>query len=169
MNIAHNVYIYQKGKTIAFLLSWLTGLLLGGLLSLSSTFDFPLMRICCMHYVSIVHLLVSAVIPLALSFVSVFLGIPCFIHLLAFVKAFSFSYALFLVIQIYGTAGWMIGALVFFPDIAFLVPLFCYWRKYVPGGKLALFKNTLLCAFTMLFITLAYNIFVVPLSAQLIK
>jgi hypothetical protein len=79
--------------------------------------------------VSIVGLVCVLVLPFLFSVFLVTLGLKQFLPLVAFVKAFCFSFVAVGVFDGYGLGGWLAFPMLMFSDLFCLPALWLYWLR----------------------------------------
>lgn len=113
-------------------LSWFLGLVLGGSFAVKSSLSLiSLMRTVTEHGVSIVGLLGVTALPFLFTAVAVYFDQPWLLPVIAFCKAFLWSYTGCLIVRSFDTAGWLVRFLVLFTDSASLPLLFYLWLTHL--------------------------------------
>ena len=116
--------------------AWFLGLISGVLISLSaSDILFPTMRAAISSCVSISGLLSAILLPLLFSAFAVYVSNYRLLIPIAFMKAFLFSFLGTGILASFGSAGWLIRALLMFSDIAILPLMWWYWLSALSGSE----------------------------------
>lgn len=134
--ILHNTgFFFRQKISNAFLtFFFLSGLLLGAVLFyLSGSSLFSLMRSGFLSSVSIVSFLSCSFLPFLLSALAVFFSHPWLIILIAFVKAFLFSFVSLLTIFTFQPSGYFIRFILQIGDFISLPVLYFFWQYYLFG------------------------------------
>lgn len=100
-----------------------------------------LMRTLVLERVSIIPLIILRILPLFLSFTFVYFSVFTPLYLIAFLKAFSFSYSSFLIFLFFNSAAWLAWPLLLFSDFFSLGVAFALWLRavYDRGHALVVF------------------------------
>ena len=115
---------------------WLAGLISGTLLAaLSGNHYFLLMRVAASSHVSIVGLTVTVLLPFLCAAFAVYTDRPWMLYAVCFTKVFTFAFCGFGITAAYGSAGWLVRALLQFSDIC-TVPVLCWFSlRHLSGRK----------------------------------
>ena len=109
-------------------LFWAAGLLLGAIFSLSAdTLLLPTMRTALFGSMSISGLLASLLLPLLFTAFAVYISQPILILLIAFLKAFLFSFTAMGLLMTFGASAWLIRILLMFSETLTLPLLWWLW------------------------------------------
>lgn len=128
-------FIVRYRDVAYFVLSWTSGLLVG---SLAALFTDPIslsgMREAVTRGVSIPGSFVASLIPFLAVAYTVFVSRPKWICLIAFIKAFSFSYIGLLIHIVFGSAGWLVRCFFQFSGLC-AAPVFCWFcARHISGA-----------------------------------
>ena len=129
--------VWEHGRAGAVLaVFFLLGLIFGTLAAGSAgAFFLSAMRAVAGSHVSFMGLLSSLVPPFLFSAFAVYLGRPLLLVPIAFWKAFLFSYLVSGLFSAWGSAGWLITALVMSGRICALPLLWWYWLRHIRGRR----------------------------------
>ena len=129
-------YFSRKSSLMLLAFSWFLGLFLGAVFSVAAGEPIvSLMRTAVSSRVSFSGLLTAILLPFLLSALAVFISEPYLLFVIAFLKAFTFSYVGIGVMAAYGSAGWLIRLLLMFSDCCFLPLLMLYWIRLISGKR----------------------------------
>ncbi len=152
---------------LAFL--WAIGLVLGACVSAGSFGNAAMMRIAAQSNVSIVGSCVVVLLPLLLSVVSVYFGMPFLILPLCLIKSFSFGYISSYTLHVFGDAAWLVRSLFLLSDIAMNVFMLWFWFRHISGRKEKLFNDTLVCLIGACIVAATDHLFASPFLVMLIE
>lgn len=163
---------FQSRKACRFILAffWISGLICGFLVYLSAeTSLVPLMHSILSETVSIVSLLCVTALPFLLSIFMVFFSKPWLILPICFCKAFLFSFVSIGILQLYGSAGWLIRFLLLFSDCVTVPFLYWFWLRCLTRTDLFFgCTSAFLLALGFLIGSMDYRI-ISPVLARLIE
>ena len=126
--------------------SWLAGLLLGSLISLSAdTLLVSTMRAALYGGMSIFGLLTSLLLPFMITAFAVYISQPLLIFGTAFMKAFLFSFTGLGLLSAFGSSAWLIRILLMFADSMILPLLWWVWIRILTDDRSRAARN-LFCA-----------------------
>ena len=144
----HLQSVIQSRKYAAFTLAccWVSGLILGFLIAGETSAELiPLVDSFQNRHA--IRLMTVTLFPVAVSALLLYMGLPRLIPVIAFLKSFSFAYVSGLLMQNFGTAGWLIQLLMMFSDCLSLPVLWLFWHrslKYAHSSLLNLSLPTVL-------------------------
>ena len=141
--------ISRNAVTVVLSLVFLAGLIYGTYLSLFvDPSVFSLMRMSASCHVSIVGFLSALLLPVAFSAFAIYISCVPLLFLVAFLKAFVFSFLSSGFLLALGDSGWLLRILFMFSDLASL-PLLCWlWMHICNNGR----GSNLRCAVVVLFV-----------------
>ena len=150
--------------------SWFLGLVLGIVFSIAAGDPLvSLMRTAVNSRVSISGLLTAILLPFLLSAFAVIFHESWLLILIAFLKAFMFSFVGFGVTVAFRSAGWLVRLLLMFGDCCSLPVLFWYWSRHVGVQESSSF-SAIVVPFALLFCIGSFDFCVVsPFLATLIS
>ena len=163
-------YISRNTVLLTLYLSFLLGLLAGSYCSFfADPYIFSLMRMATSCRVSIVGSLAALLLPFAFSAFAIYTSCVRLLYLIAFAKAFTFSFLSTGFLQILGDSGWLFQLLLMFGNLASL-PLLCWlWLHTCNNGR----DSNLHCALVVLPVVCAIGYFdyccISPFLANLIS
>lgn len=144
----------SKSKaSVAFLaVCWTLGICLGAYFAALSFDNVSfLMRTVVSNRVSISGMLLAAFFPLTLTAIFILFSLRFFLLLLAFCKAFSFSFCACCILYVYGSSGWLIQQLLLFSDLFLILILLWLWIRLLSSND-SIKKDLLICSFLSLFV-----------------
>lgn len=160
----------RKSSLVVLAFSWFLGLLLGVIFSIAAGDSIvSLMRTAVSSHVSISGLLTAILLPFLLSAFAVFICEPWLLFVIAFLKAFAFSYLGLGVMVAYGSAGWLVWLLLMFSDCCSLPLLLWYWIRFISGRKSTVIPVTVVLFFLAVLIGSFDFCVVSPFLATLIS
>ena len=137
---------YPVGSLLFFAV-WIAGLILGPTAVLGMNFDFDtLLHTAVQHDPSFIGLAVILILPLAISALAARYRIYFLFYVLAFFKAFCFSFCVYSIHLGFGSAGWLVRWLLVFSDSCMLIPLFLLWYRNLSGKCFTFKKDITVCA-----------------------
>lgn len=123
--------LWQRSCKAVLFTAWIIGLILGIWVAAGAGNSFSLMmRGADPFAVSIPGLLLVTVLPFLITASAVFLSQPWLLVLLIFAKAFSVGYCAWGIMDAYGMASWLVGALLMFSDLGTLPLLMWLWLRH---------------------------------------
>lgn len=131
--------VLRKYGHILLSFCWLSGLAFGVFLFCHASY-FSLMPVTSLRHLSIVDLAVSSFFPFLFSAFSVYISQPVLIFPICFSKATSFSFLFCVVSSFFGSAGWLVGALLFMRAFLLMPVFIWYSMRHISG--VASFKWT---------------------------
>ena len=160
----------RKYSLVILAFSWFLGLFLGVVFSIAAGDSIiSLMSTAVSSRVSIVGLLTAILLPFLLSAFAVLICEPCLLVVIAFGKAFVFSYLSLGLMAAYGSAGWLVWLLLMFSDCCFLPLLMLYWIHFIFGGRSQAIPVTAMIGFAAVAIG-SFDFYIVsPFLASLIS
>ena len=160
--------VIQWRKYAAFTLAccWVSGLILGFLIAGEIPAEsIPLVDSFQNH--PSIHLLTVALFPVAVSALLLYMGLRQLIPVIAFLKSFSFAYVSGLLMQNYGTAGWLIQLLMMFSDCLSLPVLWWFWFQSLKHTHSSLLNLSLPTVLATLAIGILDIRFISPILSSL--
>lgn len=120
----------QKFLAVALALFFVSGLILGAFIAaISEPFTYSLMHTAYVSSVSVIGLICATCLPLLLSAFAVYCHYDRLLLVIAFLKAFCFSYLCSGLMIVYQSAGWLRILLFMFSD-CLSVPVYCWlWLR----------------------------------------
>ena len=107
---------------------WIAGLILGAMFALSAdTLLTPTMHTALFCGMSISGLLTSLLLPLLFTALAVYISQPMMLLLIAFLKAFLFSFVGVGLLMAFGTSAWLIRNLLMFSETLSLPIFWWFW------------------------------------------
>ena len=168
--VLHSFSVFRcKSKRNSLALAWICGLILGSLLSVSAdTLLAPVMHAVVYDGMSISGLLTVILLPLFLSAYAVYFSQSVVLILLAFLKAFLFSYTAAAILITYSVSGWLLLFLLLFSDLLMLPILWSLWlcAASVPNDRVL--RRIGICVIFALLISFVDYTVIVPFLASLI-
>ena len=170
----HNTHSFSRCTNvhprILFLVVWVIGLVLGFFFAMKMPDEaLSVIRTIRNSDVSFAGLLVSLLLPFALSVVALWFHFPLVILPLAFIKAFAYSFCASVLMRSFGEAGWLIYRLYLFSDSCMSVVFIWFWNRNIcqitDGWK----KDSVLCLIISVFVFCIDFSFVTPLLKQVFK
>ena len=125
---------------------WIVGILCGmHFVSFAIEPFSSLMRAGIYCRVTFVGLLAALLLPLFFSAISVYFSVPRFQYFVCFLKAFCFGCCLYCCMHTFGSAGWLIMAIMMLSDCSMLTPLLWFWCRHISGDKQSLKRDIYYC------------------------
>lgn len=125
---------------------WFLGACFGiYLASASSEYNLSLMPILLTSNVSILGMLVVFTFPFVIAAVLAYFSLRHFLYFLGFCKAFCFSFASSCIFCFFGSAGWLMHALIMFSDTLLSVLLFWFLLRYIAGSGNLCWRDVCYC------------------------
>ncbi len=121
-------------RTISVAVVWILGLLVGVLFVRQAAFASLMCSVLFLR-ISIVGLVVSLAIPLALTYILLRFFYFYSILPLIFLKAFSFACCYSGIMIAFGNAGWLVSGMVLFSDFFLVVLLLLQWFNAAAGKR----------------------------------
>ena len=151
-------------------LSWVSGLLLGAILSASAGESIAsLMRALVYGDMSIVGLLFVAILPFLITAIAVRFSNPVLLYSSVFCRAFLCSYVALGLLMTFRTAGWLLCLLCLFCDYFRLPLLWLCWLHAASGEGTAFLHRTILCVLAVGLASVFDYCIVSPFLAELIS
>lgn len=123
-----------SARLLAF--SWILGLGCGGLVfRFAGESIVSLMPIAVSGPVSIVGLLTCTLLPFLFTAFAVYVSLPWLLIVVSFCKSFLYAYVSCAVLTAFGSAGWLVRALLLFSDTCGAVLLYSCWLWYLDRGR----------------------------------
>lgn len=160
---------FLRRRDVQLVLLWLSGLVIGTL-SAAMVDDtlVSLMRSVDFTRVSIFYHAAAAFLPFLLAAYFVSIGRPNLIFALCIFKSFAFAFCGKLIFDAYGSAGWLLRALLQFVDIC-TVPLLCWFcLRHVIRRQFTTNNDLIICALLTALVVCADYFIVSPILAELI-
>ncbi len=172
MKISSSSYNFfsESGSRIYLSMAWILGLLLGAYCGFRWDICLvPLMRGCLYDSVSIVCIFCLICLPFMISLLASFWNARGLIYLIAFGKAFLFSFVSMGIFFSFGSAGWLVQILLMFSEVCSLPVYFWFWMFSINHrqGPSALEIFSLLSLFFL--IASLDSSYVMPFLASLIS
>ena len=121
---------FRKGDRLLLAICWCFGFICGILAFFSAeTFLLLQMHMSSFGSMSIVGLLCITLLPFLLSAYAVLISRPAWLFLICFCKAFFYSFVSILLMQCYGSAGWLIRVIFLFNDFLAVPVLYLFWLR----------------------------------------
>lgn len=125
---------FRKWADWILAFSWLSGLGAGALVfRFADDISVSLMRSAAESPVSIVGLLICTLLPFLFTAFAVYLSLPRLLIPISFCKAFAYAYVSCAVLTAFGTAGWLVRALLLFSDTCCAGLLYGCWMRCLSG------------------------------------
>lgn len=149
-------------------LFWVAGLLLGAILSLSAdTLLLPTMHTALFGSMSISGLLTSLLLPLFFTAFAVYISQPMLLPLIAFLKAFFFSFTAVGFLMTFGASAWLIRNLLMFSETLTLPLLWWLWM-YLLSENCVVWYSTIPVGLAIVLIGCVDYTFIGPFLAALL-
>ena len=146
-------------------IGWVTGLILGIVLSYRTDFIASLMRGILSEPVSIVGLFAVSLLPYFLTALAVFVSKPGWVPIIAFCKAFCFGFCAAAMDRCFGSTSWLLRFLIMFSDI-YTSPVLL-WVWFGCGKGEASKGRFLICGAALLLILAMDYWFISPILAMI--
>lgn len=118
----------------------------------------PLIHSLTVRHVSFVGMLISSFVPLSLTILVSYFSLPILLPVLAFVKAFTFSFTTFCIFYTFGSSSWLIQILMLSSNSIAVILLFWLWTDVLTRGKTTL--SALFTFFAIVVVDCAIDCFV---------
>lgn len=162
--------LLQRNLRLILFVVFLSGLLLGGLLSrLAGSSLLVLVFAAGEDTASVLGLAAVLLVPLLISFFVFYYNVPVLVFPIAFIKAVIFGFCSCCIMFTYGDSGWLVRSLLLFSDSMMLVVLCWYWIRQLGNGRLRLKQNTLLCSYLAVLIGMVDYMYISPFAAMLLQ
>ena len=163
------LYKQLRRGYVQLILVWFAGSLIG--VTAATYVDdsiASLMRPRISSGVSIFRQLTSVILPFLLSAYAVSIARPRLLLLISFFKSLGFCFCGTLLHSAYGSAGWLMHALLQFMPIC-TMPLLCwYCLRHIEGNNVTAKRDLIICALIAAGIAIIDYFVVSPLLAELI-
>ena len=93
------------------------------------------------HKTSLPALLIVSTAPLFAACLAVFANCEWLLHIICSVKAFTWSFCSYLILQAYDSAGWLVHLLLFFSGSCSLVLVYWFSMHSISYSKISLLRN----------------------------
>ena len=161
--------LWQKRANYFLLLFWIVGFAIGAM-CIFFAYDLyagAIQSVAVMD-ATVLGLFLLGAIPLMLSYFAIRLSIAPLILIPAFTKAFSFAFCSFGILWTYGSAGWLIRALLLLTDSTWVVILLFFWLRNATGEHETLKRDLLFSVAIGGTVVLIDYLYVVPLLHSVI-
>ena len=160
----------RRHSTVLLAAVWCLGLLAGiFLVSRASESVIALMRLAGKSRVSIVGLLLGNLLPFLLSFAAISSSMPRLVYAVCFFRSALYGFCAFGVGLGYGSAGWLVQALLLFSDVLTMPALFWFWIRHIGGRRRSRNRDFLLCVIYAVAVWAADFCLVAPFLARLLS
>lgn len=154
--------------TCTLCVSWFLGLVTGWYCSCTNSLDLvSLMRTAASCRVSIVGITLSTLSPLIITGFIAIVSTPKLLLLIAFLRAFCFSYCAHLVTFAFPNAGWLVLVILFFRNFLWMFLLFRCWLSILTGEFLGKIRFALFCAIISLTLIAIEYVVILPFWVNL--
>lgn len=145
-------FVHRKVNLKVLALTWICGLLLGAILSVSvDKLLLSTMRGAMISNMSITGPVTVVLLPLLLSAYAVYFSQPAMLVSVVFIKAFLFAYTGAGILMLYPVSGWLLRWLLMFSDMMTMPMLWLIWLSNSKGGFVSIFRRIAICVvFAML-------------------
>ena len=158
-----------KMKLRVLVYSWVSGLILGAVLAVSSgNLLDSTMRAAVSGSMSISGLIAVQLLPLLLSAYAVYYTQPVLLVSVIFLKAFLFAYAGAGILILYPVSGWLIRSLLMFSDILTIPVLWFIWICVVPAAQYPMLRRIAVSALWSVLVGCVDMTLIAPFLARLI-
>lgn len=154
---------------VLFAVLWCLGIFAGSYLVLHSDASFiSLMRRPSIQSVSIVGRYFLLILPFIISVIAMHLHLRFVFFLMAFSKAFLFSYSCCFLIAIFGSAGWLFQFLILFFDLITIPFLILFWTRNVTTDAHRMHRDLTLYLIFLLIILCVDYFAILPFATKLL-
>lgn len=160
----HNfIHISCRNSVWILAFCWVFGICLGLLLGTASGNISSLMRRACYEPVSIVRLLPTLLLQVALSAVAALFFYPHIFYLFAIGKGLSYGFCMYMILAEFTSAGWLLFRLLTFSDGCLLISLFLFWIHQICNSKQGIKRDIIICLIVALAAMIADYYVISPL------
>lgn len=171
MQAIHTFFATRKSppKQAVFLsFFWLSGLVLGAMLSLSHIFYSSLMRSALYMPVSIVNLASSVFLSFIISAFAVYTHRYCVVYFVCFAKSASFGFCMTCLHTMFGIRSWIVCFLLLSSDALYQCGLFWFWLRSDNGNNFRFRHDFNVCAVLAVCSILLNYMWFIPILGQII-
>jgi len=147
---------------------WCGGLICGIMAAACAGNLTSLMLTFCQNRVSIVSLLIVPLFPFLISAFAVFYFDFRFLYPVCFLKAFSLGFTARLVMDAFGSAGWLVCGMLLFTDIMTAPALLYAWLRFAERNRSVYPKVCIGCIAWFVIIVLSDHGLIAPLLKQIL-
>ena len=163
----HRTAQYKRMINIAILsVVWIAGLLTGAALANNISYQLVGYKLI-LDRISLLGLLFSTVLPLAISAVAIIIQAPCLIFPVAFIKGLMHAYSTLVIYSVYGAAGWLAKWLFVFSDSILILFLLWFWLRMIAGKCTSFTRDLLICSIATVVVVCIDFLIVSPFSVML--
>ena len=159
---------WRKRASIVLIAFFLLGLCAGAIYAwrVVSSADTPITFVVG-ERATLYGLLITALLPLALSALFCYFSAPVLVLPVCHIKAFAFSFCSVCVLRTFEDPGWLIRSLLLFTDSFALLPLLWFWLRQIAGNSRTLRRDFLISFLAALTICVLDFLFVSPFLVTL--